>query len=72
MGSTENRLASQIRSLNIQAEATAEAESRVADTDFAQEAAEQTKNQILQQFQVALRGQANASAGTALQLLNPT
>jgi len=72
LGSTENRLSSQIRSLSIQAEAAAEAESRVADTDFAQEAAEQTKNQILQQFQVALRGQANASAGIALQLLNPT
>lgn len=70
LGATENRLASQIRSLSIQAQAAAEAESRIADTDIAQEAAEQTKNSILQQFQVALRGQANASAGIALQLLN--
>ena len=34
------------------------------------ETAQQTRDQILQQFQVAIRGQANASAGAALQLLN--
>jgi len=39
------------------------------ETDYAKATSESTRDQILQQFQVALRGQANASAGLALRLL---
>jgi flagellin len=69
LGSTENRLESQIRSLEIQSQNAAEANSRIVDTDYANETAQSTRNSILQQFQVALQGQANASAGAVLQLL---
>jgi flagellin len=69
LGSAESRISSQIRGLEIQSQNAAEANSRIRDTDFANETAKTTRNSILQQFQVALQGQANASAGAALQLL---
>ncbi len=69
LGSLENRLGSQVRSLQVQSESLAEAESRIRDTDFARTIADVTRDRILEQMGVAVRGQANASASVALQLL---
>jgi flagellin len=69
LGAAENRLESGIDNLRSVAENTAAANSRIRDTDFARAAADLTKNQILQQFQTAVQGQANVAAGTALALL---
>jgi flagellin len=69
LGSLESRVHSQIADLRQRAENTPDARSRIADLDLAQETAQQTTNQILHQLHAAVRGQANASAGVALQLL---
>ena len=69
LGAAETRLESGIDNLRTIAENTSAANSRIRDTDFAQAAAERAKNQILQQFQVAVQGQANVAASTALALL---
>jgi flagellin len=69
LGAAENRLESGINNLRSIAENTAAANSRIRDTDFARAAADLTKNQILQQFQTAVQGQANVAASTALALL---
>lgn len=68
-GITENRLESRSRLLGVQIEATTEAESRIADTDFALESAILTKNQILQESAIAVLGQANSSMSIVLRLL---
>jgi len=69
LGSTENRLASQIRSQSVAIENTVAANSRIRDTDFASETSELVKNQILKQANLALRGQADVGARVALRLL---
>jgi flagellin len=69
LGATQNRLESGIRNLQNIRENTAAANSRIADADVAEVAAELTKQQILQQMQISVEVQANISAGLALQLL---
>ncbi len=69
LGATESRLESGIRNLQNIRQNTAEANSRIADADIAQLAAELTKQQILQEMQLSAQAQANISAGRALQLL---
>ncbi len=68
-GTTQNRLESTIRSIAIAVENTTAAESRIRDVDFANETAELTRNQVLQQAGIAVLSQANVSAQSALALL---
>jgi flagellin len=68
-GAVQNRMASTIANLQVQAENTSAAESRIRDVDVASETAELTRNQILQQAAIAILSQANTQPQTALQLL---
>ncbi len=68
-GTVQNRLESTIRSLAVAIENTSAAESRIRDVDFAQETAELTRNQVLQQAGIAVLSQANVSTQSALSLL---
>ncbi|MBI4925791.1 MAG: flagellin FliC [Bdellovibrio sp.] len=71
-GAMQNRLQSVINNIAINKENIAAANSRIRDADLAEEATELTKNQILMQSGVAVLSQANATAKTALGLLNQT
>lgn len=68
-GTAQNRLESAIRSIAIAVENTAAADSRIRDVDFANETAELTKNQVLQQAGISVLAQANVSTQSALSLL---
>ena len=68
-GTAQNRLESAIRSIAIAVENTSAADSRIRDVDFAQETAELTRNQVLQQAGISLLAQANVSTQSALSLL---
>ncbi len=68
-GTVQNRLESTIRSLAIAQENTSAAESRIRDVDFANETAELTRNQVLQQAGISVLAQANVSTQSALALL---
>jgi flagellin len=69
-GAIQNRLQSSINNIQISVENMSAANSRIRDTDMAEETAEMTKNNILQQAGVSVLSQANQTAGTALTLLN--
>ena len=68
-GTAQNRLESTIRSLLVSVENTSAAESRIRDVDFAQETAELTRDQVLQQAGISVLSQANVSTQAALRLL---
>ena len=68
-GTVQNRLESSIRSLAVSLENTSAAESRIRDVDFANETAELTRNQVLQQAGISVLAQANVSTQSALSLL---
>ena len=68
-GTVQNRMESTIRSLAIAIENTSAAESRIRDVDFANETAELSRNQVLQQAGVSVLAQANVSTQAALNLL---
>jgi len=69
IGSIQNRLESAIQSLNVQFENMTASESRIRDVDVADEAANLTKNQILQQSAATLLAQANQAPSIALSLI---
>lgn len=69
-GAIQNRLQSTISNLAVSVENMSAANSRIRDVDVAEETAELTKSNILQQAGVSVLAQANQSAQTALQLLN--
>lgn len=69
-GAIQNRLQSTIANLNVSVENMAAANSRIRDTDMAEETAEMTRNNILTQSGVAVLSQANQTANSALTLLN--
>lgn len=69
LGAIQNRFQSTIRNLSNISENVAAARSRIKDTDFAQETAELTRTQILQQASITVLGQANQRPQAALQLL---
>ncbi len=69
LGTSEGRLASRIRDLNVSIENHSAARSRIQDLDFAQGVANQTRNQLLQRAGVSVRSQANFTADTVLRLL---
>ncbi len=68
-GTTQNRLESTIRSIAVAIENTSAAESRIRDVDVANETANLTRNQVLQQAGVSVLAQANVSTSIALSLL---
>jgi flagellin len=68
-GSLQNRLESTVRSLETYSENLKAAESQIRDADFAHEAAEMSKQQIMQQAGTAILGQANQINQGAVRLL---
>jgi flagellin len=68
-GATQNRLDSAIRSLDTYSENLSAAESQIRDADFAHEAAEMSKQQIMQQAGTAILAQANQINQGALRLI---
>jgi len=68
-GSIQNRFESVIANLTSAAENITAARSRIQDADFAQETANLTRAQILQQAGVAMLAQANALPNNVLTLL---
>jgi flagellin len=57
------------KGINIAAENTQSAESRIRDTNMADEMVEYTKNQILSQSAMAMLAQANSQSQNVLSLL---
>ena len=68
-GATQNRLQSVINNIMISRENLSAANSRIRDTDIAEETAELNKSQILMQAGVSVLGQANTALKSALQIL---
>lgn len=68
-GAMQNRLQSVINNIMVSKENLAAANSRIRDTDMAEETTELTKSNILMQAGVSVLGQANTTIKTALQLL---
>jgi flagellin len=69
LGAYQNRLEHAIRGLDIGAENMQASESRIRDTNMANETVNYTKNQILTQSGTAMLAQANQRSQTVLQLL---
>jgi len=69
LGAYQNRLEHAVRGIDIGAENLQAAESRIRDTDMANEMVEYTKNRILIQASSAMLAQANQKTASVLQLL---
>ena len=69
LGAVQNRFEHSINSLNVAIENLSASESRIRDTDMAQEMVQFTRNQILSQAGTAMLAQANQASQGVLQLL---
>ncbi len=69
LGAKQNRLTSVVQNLQITSENLSTANSRIRDTDFAAETAQNTKLSILSQAGSSVLGQANSSGQAALKLI---
>ena len=69
LGAYQNRLEHAVRSLDIGAENTQAAESRIRDTNMANQMVSYTRDQILTQAATAMLAQANQRGAMVLQLL---
>mgnify|MGYP002624732993 CR=1 FL=1 len=69
LGAYQNRLEKTVEGLNVAAENTQSAESRIRDTEMASEMVEFTKNNVLAQSGTAMLAQANQSSQNVLSLL---
>ena len=69
LGATQNRLEHTIANLDTTSENTSAAESRIRDTDMADEMVEYSKNNILQQAGQSMLAQANQATQGVLSLL---
>lgn len=69
LGSYQNRMEMAQKGINVAAENTQAAESRIRDTDMAQSITEYTKNQVLQSAATAMLAQANSQSQNVLSLL---
>lgn len=69
-GALQNRLTSTINNLAVAHENLSAANSRIRDSDIAEETAELTRNTILRQAGVSVLGQANQAQQMALKLLS--
>jgi len=70
LGAMQNRLQSTINNLAISDENLSAANSRIRDTDMAEEVSEMTKYNVLMQSGISVLGQANATNQAALKLLS--
>ncbi|MEK6578751.1 MAG: flagellin, partial [Bdellovibrionota bacterium] len=70
LGALQNRLQSTINNLGIYRENLSEANSRIRDTDMAEESSELVRNNILTSSTIAMLGQANTNPQAALKLLS--
>lgn len=70
LGALQNRLQSTIQNLTIYSENLDSANSRIRDTDFADETSSLTKMNILSQTNIAALAQANQNPAMALKLLS--
>ena len=70
LGALQNRLSSTINNLQVKIENLSAANSRIRDTDVAQETAELTKANILTASSTSVLAQANTSSNAALRLIN--
>jgi flagellin len=69
LGALQNRLQSTISNLEVRTENLSAANSRIRDTDIAQESAEMTKANILSSAATSVLAQANSAGSTALKLI---
>ncbi|MFM7201090.1 MAG: flagellin [Myxococcota bacterium] len=69
LGATQNRLGSALGNLAISFENLSSAESQIRDVDFANETADLSRNQILQQAGVSVLSQANSGNQAVLNLI---
>jgi flagellin len=69
LGAVQNRLEHKINNLNVAVENLSASESRVRDTDMAQEMMNFTRSNILSQAGTAMLAQANSAPQSVLQLL---
>lgn len=69
LGAVQSRLNSTISNLSTQTENFSQANSRIRDTDFAEETAKMTQSNILKQAGIAVLSQANQNPSAALTLL---
>ncbi|MFZ6872714.1 flagellin [Undibacterium sp. Di27W] len=69
LGAYQNRFSSAVNSLNTTSENLTASRSRIRDADFAQETAQLTRGQVLQQAGTAILAQANALPQGVLALL---
>ena len=69
LGAVQNRFESTINNLQATSENITAARSRIMDADFAEETANLTRNQILQQASLSILAQANTLPQSALTLL---
>ena len=69
LGAIQNRFDATINNLNISSENLSASRSRILDADFAEETAEMTRTQILQQAGTSVLGQANEMPQQVVQLL---
>lgn len=69
LGAVQNRLTSTIQNLQVAAENMSAANSRIRDTDFAQESANNTKLNILTQAGTSVLAQSNSQGSSALKLI---
>ena len=69
LGAVSNRLTSTMANLDQVAVNLSASQGRIQDADFAAEAGNLAKNQILQQAATAMLAQANASKGNVLSLI---
>lgn len=69
LGAVQNRLTSTVQNLQVTAENLSAANSRIRDTDYAAETANNTKLNILTQAGTSVLAQANNSSNAALKLI---
>jgi len=69
LGAYQNRMEMAQKGINVAAENTQAAESRIRDTEMASAIVEYSKQQILSQASVAMLAQANSQASNVLALL---
>jgi len=69
LGAVQNRMEATVRNLEVASENLQASRGRIQDADFAEETAQFSKNQIMQQAGVSILAQANGAPNIALSLL---
>lgn len=69
LGAIQNRFEATVNNLNVSSENLSASRSRILDADFAEESAEMTRTQVLQQAGTSVLGQANQMPQQVAQLL---